>query len=153
MDKSKKEKGAENSTQLPLDSVKNQVQDNKIDVNIKNGFSLNDETSKKQISEKPKSIKELLKSAEIDPFSTIEKPPTILSIDNISYGTLGNFSCITGKSKSKKTFFLSILIASALDVNGTFQRIKTEIPNTNILHFDTEQSRHHTQKVSRRIKP
>jgi len=147
----KKEKGATSSTQLNVDSVKNQLQDSKIDVIIEKGFSLNQEDTKGQKIDKPKSIKQLLKEAEIDPFSTIEKPPTILSIDNISYGTLGNFSCITGKAKSKKTFFLSILIAAALDENGTFQRIKTEIPNTNILHFDTEQSKHHTQKVSRRI--
>ncbi len=100
---------------------------------------------------KPKTIKELLLQSRIDPFSTIEKPPTILSIDNISFGTLGNFSCVTGKSKSRKTFFLSILIAAAIDTKGKFQRIKTEIPNSTVLHFDTEQSNYHTQKVAKRI--
>lgn len=143
MDKSQK-KGTINSTQ---DSVKNQLQDTKNEVNTEEGLSLN--TNKTNLE--PKSIKQLLTEAEIDPFSAIEKPPTVLSIDNISYGTLGNFSCITGKSKSKKTFFLSILIAAAIDDNGNFQRIKTEIPNTTVLHFDTEQSEYHTQKVSRRI--
>lgn len=100
---------------------------------------------------KQTAIKDLLKRAEIDPYKEIETPPSILSIDGTSFGTLGNFSCLTGKSKSRKTFFLSKLIASALDISGSCQRIKTEIPNTNVLHFDTEQSEYHTQLVARRV--
>jgi hypothetical protein len=95
--------------------------------------------------------RELLKSAEIDPYNKMTTPPSILSIDGVSYGTLGNFSCITGKSKSRKTFFLSLLIASALDNNNIFSRFKSEIPNTNVLHFDTEQSKYHTQLVAKRV--
>ena len=144
-------KSAETGTQIDTKSINNKFQENKIEVTIEKNYSLNDNNTFRQKNNEPKTIKQLLIEAEIDPFSTIEKPPTVLSIDGISYGTLGNFSCLTGKSKSKKTFFLSILIAAALDENGTFQRIKTEIPNTTVLHFDTEQSVYHTQKVSRRI--
>tara|TARA_R110002126_G_scaffold39767_1_gene117568 strand:+ start:29174 stop:30337 length:1164 start_codon:yes stop_codon:yes gene_type:complete len=147
MNVSKKQTRGESKTNL--DSPQNQ--NKTIEVKIENNHSLNDNEATNRPASEPKTIKQLLKESEIDPFSTIEKPPTVLSIDGVSYGTLGNFSCITGKSKSKKTFFLSILIASALDVNGRFQRIKTEIPNTTVLHFDTEQSQYHTQKVSRRI--
>ena len=142
-----KEKGAENSTPDP---VKNQVKDNE-----KNGvINENDlDLDYNNHIKKPKNhkIKELLLQSEVDPFKTIETPPSILSIDNISYGTLGNFSCLSGKSKSKKTFFLSMLIARALDHDGKCQKIKTEISNTPILHFDTEQSRYHTQVVAKRI--
>lgn len=95
--------------------------------------------------------RELLESAEIDPFETIFKPPSILTIDGVSYGTLGNFSCITGKSKSKKTFFLTMLIASVLDDEYSFPRFKSEVPGTNVLHFDTEQSKYHTQLVAKRV--
>ena len=147
MEELKKVKGTENSTQ---DSVKNQVQDTKSIVQIPENTSLNDDLVKSN-SSKPKTIQEIIKEAEVDPYSKIEKPPTVLSIDGVSYGTLGNFSCLTGKAKSRKTFFLSILIASALDVHGKFQRIKTEIPKTQVLHFDTEQSEYHTQKVAKRI--
>lgn len=101
--------------------------------------------------EPKKSIKELLKESEINPFEYSEIPATILSIDDVNFGSLGNFSCISGKSKSRKTYLLSILIAAALDVRGNFQRIKTEIPNSTVLHFDTEQAKHHTQNVSKRI--
>jgi len=102
-------------------------------------------------TENSKNIKELLVESEIEPFTQMGVPPTVLSIDNIAFGSLGNFSCLSGKSKSRKTFFLSLLIAAALDTEDRFQRIKTEIPNTTILHFDTEQAKHHTQNVSERI--
>lgn len=146
MDALKKENRGESNN---LDSP--QIQNEKFEVKIGKNSSFNESREVDRPITEPKTIKQLLKEAEIDPFSKIEKPPTILSIDNISYGTLGNFSCITGKSKSKKTFFLSILIASALIDNDRFQRIKTEIQGGMILHFDTEQSKHHTQSVSRRI--
>jgi AAA domain len=143
----KKEKGTKNSAPNP---VKNQVKDNK-----KNGEIKKDDLDKdfilQTINKNKPTIKDLLKLAEIDPYKSMNIPPSILSFDDVSFGTLGNFSCLTGKSKSRKTFFLSILIASVLDVNGNFQRIKTEIPNTNVLHFDTEQSEYHTQLVAKRI--
>ena len=97
------------------------------------------------------SKKEKLQQAKIDPFETILTPPSILTIDGVSYGTLGNFSCITGKSKSKKTFFLTMLIASVLDDENSFPRFKSEVPNSIVLHFDTEQSKYHTQLVAKRV--
>ena len=95
--------------------------------------------------------KALLKSAEVDPYHKMTTPPSILSIDGDSYGTLGNFSCITGKSKSRKTFFLALLIAAILDLNNIFIRFKSKITNTTVLHFDTEQSKYHTQLVAKRV--
>ncbi|WP_336128369.1 AAA family ATPase [Mesoflavibacter sp. CH_XMU1422-2] len=97
------------------------------------------------------SIKELTRSAKIDVNEKIEREPSVLSIDDISFGSLGNFSCVTGKSKSRKTFFISMLIAAAIDIHGKNQRIKTEIPKTNVIHFDTEQSKYDTQKVAKRV--
>ena len=53
-------------------------------------------------------VKEWLRLAKIDPNEKIDKPPVCLSLigenqDGI-IGTLGNFSLIIGKAKSKKTF-------------------------------------------------
>lgn len=56
--------------------------------------------------------------------------------------TLGNFSCITGKSKSKKTFLTSVLLSSAVK-NGMMQgKIVSDFPENKrtCLLFDTEQS-------------
>lgn len=107
------------------------------------------ENTQKSIT-KP-NAKELLIKAEIDIYQKIVAPPSVLCIDDISFGTLGNFSCLTGKSKSRKTFFLSILIASSIDSNGTFQRIKSQVSSSTVLHFDTEQSEYHTQLVAKRV--
>ncbi|GAA0750201.1 AAA family ATPase [Gaetbulibacter jejuensis] len=99
-----------------------------------------------------KTTKQLLLESIIKPFERIEVPPTVLSIDGVRFGSLGNFSCLTGKSKSRKTYLLSIFIAAALDSEEEiFQRIRSEVSGTNILHFDTEQAKHDTQKVSKRI--
>lgn len=117
--------------------------------------SINENTPKPKKKEQKKeikpTIKDLLSNSEINIHQKITTPPSILSIDDISFGTLGNFSCLTGKSKSRKTFFLSILIAAALDNSGKFQRINSEILDTTVLHFDTEQSEYHTQLVAKRV--
>ena len=55
--------------------------------------------------------------------------------------TLGNFSAITGKGKSKKTFLASMMVASAAN-NGVVQdKFFSSFPESKkaVLHFDTEQ--------------
>ena len=73
-------------------------------------------------------VKEWLKVAKIDPKEKIKKPQVCLSIfDGVIegiIGTLGNFSLIIGKAKSKKTFSL-VLFLTALIANGMmFRKIK-----------------------------
>lgn len=132
--------GAENNAH---DFAKNQDKDTQI---------LSIKMIKKNIEEKTLSeIEKRIVKAKIDPYKKLQIKPSILSIDNVSFGSLGNFSCITGKPKSRKTFFLSMLMAATLDNSGSFQRIKTEIPNKKVIHFDTEQSEYHTQLVSKRV--
>lgn len=143
----KKVKGNANAS--PSNSVKNQVQVNKNKGTI--GIDELKKDFEKLTKNKKSTVKELLELAKIDPYKQIIQPPSVLFIDDVSYGTLGNFSCLTGKAKSGKTFFLSLLIAAVLDTNGKFQRLKTKVPTAKVLHFDTEQSEYHTQKVANRI--
>ncbi|MHB1107768.1 MAG: AAA family ATPase [Lutibacter sp.] len=96
-------------------------------------------------------LQRLLKESEIDPYSTIEDSSPILKIDNIPYGTRMNFSALIGKPKSRKTFLSTLLIAGCLDGSNEFERFSSSICNTNILHFDTEQSRNHVLKTSKRV--
>ena len=39
--------------------------------------------------------------------------PVVLMVDDATIGTLGNFSASIGKAKSKKTFNVSAIVASA----------------------------------------
>ena len=69
----------------------------------------------------------LLSSLETDSTQEIEEPEKAITLnfgmDAYIFGTLGNFSLIQGKAKSRKSFFLSALMAGAIsshDVCGLF---------------------------------
>ncbi|HEY3389070.1 MAG TPA: bifunctional DNA primase/polymerase, partial [Prolixibacteraceae bacterium] len=103
-------------------------------------------------------IEKILLGALIDTRKHIEKPPTILSIKEqtgtqFQYNrvlTLGNFSCIIGKAKSKKTFFISLITAALLSNDGKGKFIGELPANKNeILYFDTEQGEYDSYNVIR----
>jgi len=99
---------------------------------------------------------EIWKKSKLLVTDKIEAPPICFSceIENgrSEIGTLGNFSMITGRKKSRKTFFVSVLAAIALN-NGEHLGIKASFPEgqNRVLYFDTEQSKHHAKKVLDRI--
>jgi len=105
-------------------------------------------------------IEKILEGSKIDTRRQIEKPPTILSIrENIATSliykrvfTLGNFSCIIGKAKSRKTFFLSLITASLLNKNQN-DKFDSDMPEhkNEILYFDTEQGEYDSYNAIRRI--
>ena len=79
-------------------------------------------------------------------------PPEVIRVGTSTIGTLGNFSASTGKGKSKKTFNVCAIVASAfsgrkvLNYESSFPADKKRI-----LYFDTEQSSFHCHKVLERI--
>ena len=79
-------------------------------------------------------------------------PPEVIHVCNSTISTLGNFSASTGKGKSKKTFNVCAIVASAitgkkvLNYEANFPEGKRKI-----LYFDTEQSSYHCHKVLERI--
>ena len=81
-----------------------------------------------------------------------EQSPVVLMVDDAAIGTLGNFSASIGKAKSKKTFNVTAIAASALK-NGTVLKYRSSFPKDKrtVLYIDTEQGRHHCQKVLKRI--
>ena len=81
-----------------------------------------------------------------------EEAPAVLMVDDAVIGTLGNFSASIGKAKSKKTFNVSAIAASALS-GRTVLRYRSMFPENKrkILYIDTEQGRHHCQQVLKRI--
>lgn len=73
----------------------------------------------------------------------------------VPFGSYGDFSAIVGASKSKKTFFKSMLIASYLGFkfdSFTDELIKGhESQGKLVIDIDTEQSDYHSQKVFKRV--
>ena len=84
--------------------------------------------------------------------NTYEQSPIVLMVDDAIIGTLGNFSASIGKAKSKKTFNVSAIVASALSRN-TVLHYRSMFPENKrkILYIDTEQGQHHCQQVLKRI--
>jgi len=99
----------------------------------------------------------LLQSVEVDPNAHIEKPPTAIEIHtggNVAPSfTLGEFSMVIGKAKSKKTFLLTGLAAAATSNNWALACIKGVLPADKraVLFFDTEQGEYHLNRTVRRV--
>uniref|UniRef100_UPI0040483BD4 AAA family ATPase n=1 Tax=Algoriphagus sp. TaxID=1872435 RepID=UPI0040483BD4 len=101
---------------------------------------------------------ELLKQAKIDPNKALSLPPVCLSVVGADgeegiIGSLGDFSLVIGKAKSKKTFCISMFLASMAKNGLTQEKIKGELPanKTRVIFFDTEQSEYYVQKVFHRV--
>ena len=98
------------------------------------------------------SLASMMAEATISVSNNYTQSPEVLKIGDSVIGTLGNFSASIGKAKSKKTFNVSAIVASALS-EGRVLHYKSEFPSDKrcILYIDTEQGRHHCQKVLNRI--
>jgi DNA-binding transcriptional MerR regulator len=128
---------------------------------ILQGTSLN-ELSSMLLAVKPanKSMySEMLIASKIDPNKPLMPAPICLSVVGSDgkegiIGTLGNISLIIGKAKSKKTFCISMFLAS-MAKNGLIQeRFRGNLPNDKkrVIFFDTEQSQYNVQNVFHRVR-
>ncbi len=68
-------------------------------------------------------------------------------------GTLSNFSLIIGKAKAKKSFLISMAVATALTKDILHGQLKSGLPReqNEVVYFDTEQGKYHVQKAVKRI--
>src|SRR5688572_8152981 len=98
---------------------------------------------------KQHSIIDELKKALIDPTIETVESPMIASIGHTPIATLGNFSCIIGKAKSKKTFLITIIVAAFLKGAIDFIQAHRSTGKSRIIWFDTEQSRNHVVRAYR----
>jgi len=96
--------------------------------------------------------KALLKYIRLNVTEKYDFPQEIVQIDGVTVATLGNFSASTGKPKSKKTFNVSAIVASALSGKEVL-KYKADLPSckNRVLYIDTEQSKCHCHKVLHRI--
>lgn len=99
-----------------------------------------------------RSLKRLYESSIHDYTKSFDKPKTALEVDGEIWGTQGNFSVISGKAKSRKTFLLSAVVPALLDSRKKLGHLRGTLPpdKSRILYFDTEQSPYHVQLVVER---
>ena len=62
--------------------------------------------------------KSLLQYIRLNVTEKYDFPQEIVQVDGVTVATLGNFSASTGKPKSKKTFNVSAIVASAVGERG-----------------------------------
>ncbi len=107
------------------------------------------------INNTPPSLSELLSKSRINYGDEIIEPPVCISINcdhgESIIGTMGNFSLVMGKAKSRKTYFTSLIVSRLLTNDNDKIRTYLKPGKDKILFFDTEQSGYHVQKVLRRI--
>lgn len=119
--------------------------------------------TQKDVADKSAVMQEMYRATFIDITKKLDYPKTAISIGEhtiggeiypTTFGTYGNFSCIVGASKSKKTFFKSLLTARY--IGGTSDAYSTLIRGHRaqdlfVLDIDTEQGDWHAQNVFKRI--
>lgn len=105
----------------------------------------------------------IFQDAFIDPSEEIKTQPIAVSVRDsiykgnsypIPFGSYGDFSCIVGASKSRKTFFLSMIQAGYIGGQANILNPSIKGHSTKdklVIAIDTEQSRFHTQRVQRRV--
>lgn len=102
-------------------------------------------------------LAETLKSLQVKPTDKIEPPQTAWKQENENrdaiLGTLGNFSLIIGKAKSRKSFFINIAVSTVLQTDLLLNQFKGELPHNQnkVLYFDTEQGKYHVQLALKRV--
>jgi predicted ATP-dependent serine protease len=95
----------------------------------------------------------------IDVTEVIPPPQVAWSLANTKkdgneiLGTLGNFSAIIGKAKSRKSFYVNIAVSTALRKDSILGRFSSDLPpdKNEVLYFDTEQGKYHVQLAVKRI--
>ena len=101
----------------------------------------------------------------VDPKESLDYPPVALSLGEtllktknkdyllpIPIGTYGNFSFIQAPPKTKKTFLVSLLASVYLGAKNHFGGgLRGHRENKDLIHFDTEMSKWHAQKVFKRV--
>ena len=100
-----------------------------------------------------------LESCRIDVLEEIPPPDIAWEIreanseEYILVGTLGNFSLVKGKAKSKKSFFINMAIASAVGTDILQNKLRSPLKEgyNQVLYFDTEQSKYHIIQAVKRI--
>ncbi len=126
-------------------------------IDIDEDFKEVENQKKTKVSADKMTTEEIIKESRVDISEMLELPPVCLEIisnnSNSIIATIGNFSVIIGKAKSKKTFLTSLLVSALLRNDNTNSMVRGILPSDKkkVIFFDTEQSREKVAEIQRRI--
>lgn len=110
-----------------------------------------EESTEEEIDE----MRQRLLNMEVDSTQSIDKPERCIdiNINNKEYifGTIGNFSLIQGKAKSRKSYFISALASAGLSNQKLATTFRGRIDDKIVVYVDTEQGDYHAHRVKKRI--
>ena len=96
-------------------------------------------------------IEDVISKSEIKYSDEIKRNPSCIEIKEgvrlYRYATYGNFGAIIGKQKSRKTFYYTMPMASAINDGLIFEKFMAHTYHRTNIIFDTEQSSFDVQKV------
>ena len=96
-----------------------------------------------------------LQDMEVDSTIVVKHPEKAIDIvinqQSFIFGTLGNFSLIQGKAKSRKSYFISSLASAGLSSQDVASTLRGYIDGKSVVYIDTEQGDYHAQRVKKRI--
>lgn len=106
-----------------------------------------------QLNAVKSSGRSLIDSARLDFSREIEAPNIAVTINGETFGTLGNFSLVIGKAKSRKTFLITLALAAAVSNNKVSDSFTGTLPpgKNRVIFIDTEQGAYHVSMVARRV--
>jgi hypothetical protein len=106
----------------------------------------------------PVNLAAILQGLKINPNDELRPPEKawvqIKDGEETILGTLGNYSLLIGKAKSRKSFFINIIVSVILLRHRiVFNQFKSLLPDNKVktLYFDTEQGGYHVQLALKRI--
>jgi hypothetical protein len=116
-----------------------------------------------EIQDNKLDFKKIFIESYVCPSEELKPQPIAISIGSsiykgehypIPFGSYGDFSCIVGASKSRKTFFKSMIEGGYIGGQSNILNPSIKGHNTKdkfVISIDTEQSKFHTQRVQRRV--
>ncbi len=97
----------------------------------------------------------LIERLRVDSTIKVSAPPKAIEMvfgqSSYIFGSLGNFSLIQGKAKSRKSYFLSALTATAISNDVVCDHFRGYIDGRKVFYIDTEQGDFHAAKAKKRI--
>ena len=124
---------------------------------IENEFKDLENQEKSKVINEELTTEDIIKESRVDYSEKLEPPPVCLEIEsnnsNSIIATMGTFSVIIGKAKSRKTFLTSLLVSALLKNGNTNSIIKGVLTNEKkkVIFFDTEQPRYKVIQIQHRI--
>ncbi len=110
-----------------------------------------EESTEEEIDEMHKRLFDM----EVDSTIVVEQPEKCIDIvinqQSYIFGTLGNFSLVQGKAKSRKSYFISSLASAALSSQDVASTLRGYVNDKCVVYIDTEQGDYHAQRVKKRI--